>query len=118
MTKQTQRAIAMQRSIYSPIDWYVLKHRKPVKVNFFDWISKRRKFSDSRVRCHHISDDVVVSTVFLNLDMDLSLGDKPLVFETAIITKQDFDIIGRCRTWREALRLQSLRFESLQINEG
>jgi len=84
--------------------WYILHYRKPV-------ISDRQSASrllgnheKRRVRRTYLPNEIFVSTVFLCLDHQYGNGP-PLLFETAIYRDGGFNVITRCSTWCEALKM-------------
>jgi hypothetical protein len=85
-------------------DWYILKHRKPIKCNddyIFSCDFSRDKFG-IRVRRTYF-DKCYVSTVFLRLDH--GWGGAPLLFETMIFGNFYDGYCERCATWRQALAM-------------
>lgn len=89
----------IDKKLFSLGNIYILKRRKPVKVNLFELRYDPFDIKFRRVRLK-IKNNVMVSTVFLGV----CFGDAP--FETAVkIGNKDWDVIGRSKTHREALQL-------------
>jgi hypothetical protein len=82
--------------------YYILKHRKPIECRDVIKWGKRFERTHRRVRFNVLNKDLQVSTVFLGFNLSWNGGLD--VFETAIIRHGDFEIVGRCDTWRKALK--------------
>lgn len=99
-----------REEIYRRMDglpWYLLKHRKPVRVAPEKWLGQLEDFKTRRVRVKYWGDKAMVSTVFLGLAHGMA-GDEPVVFETMVVIRREgrqdqFDIFGRATKWRAAL---------------
>lgn len=85
--------------------WYVLRYRKPVisNVQFADQLLG--SYQKRRVRRTYLTNDVIISTMFLCFDHNFH-GGPPLLFETMIFSGNGVhNLIGRCSTWRQALAM-------------
>ena len=80
--------------------YYILKDKKPVKVdNVAEW-AKKFEANNRRV-AETMVGDIRVSTVFLGLDHSFG-GNKPLLFETMIFGGERDQYQDRYSTWEEA----------------
>lgn len=116
MSKRSKQIAVLQMKTFKALGWYVLKHRKPVKASLHQYLRGEMFLNRRSVRRHYLDNDVEVSTVFLGIAITIDSNDNPLIFETAIITNDKFDIIGRCSTWREALRLHWCAVNFCKVN--
>lgn len=88
------------------VRWYILKHRKPIPEPDIKKVDKfLRNYHKKRVRRTYLPNNIYISTVFLGLDHAWKPFEEPLVFETAIVRNGEFDIVERCSTWRQALKM-------------
>ncbi len=96
---------------------YSLKYRRPiVQHDLMRFDRSMTGMQKRRVRYHCFSERIHVSTVFLSVSHGYDINEKPILFETAIITAGDFDIIGRASTWRNALKLHRYALIHLKDN--
>ena len=81
---------------------YILKDKKVVEVDKFEWMRwlKKKGDDESRVALDNI-DDVRISTVFLGIDHSFGRGE-PLFFETMIFGGEHDQYQERCATWEQA----------------
>lgn len=105
MSKRSKRLAVLEMKVFKTMNWYVLRYRKPVKANLNQWLRGEMFLNRRSVRRHYLDNNVAVSTVFLGVSFIDSVDGEPIIFETAIITGDKFETVGRCATWREALRL-------------
>jgi len=82
-------------------DYYMLKDKVPVHVEFMEWARYFEK-AERSVKQDVISKDVRVSTVFLGLDHRWGPGD-PLLFETMVFGGEHNHWMNRYCTWDEAV---------------
>ena len=84
-------------------NFYILKHRKPVRCRSMKKWGKWFNRNNRRVRKTYIN-NFRISTVFLALDHNYSDNGPPILFETMIFNSTNDDVYCvRCSTWREAL---------------
>ena len=87
-------------------NWYNIRYRTPIKADTFFVYARDNPTTKlkqwKRVR-HSIIGDYQIYTSFLGLDHRHS-GGPPLLFETMITYKGDFQLYQtHCSTWRQAL---------------
>jgi hypothetical protein len=81
---------------------YTLKGKKPVQVfNMLEW-AKWDESADKTVKRTVLSDGVIISTVFIGTDSDVSDALPPMVFETMIEGGEHDMYQERYPTWEEA----------------
>lgn len=88
--------------------FFKLKYRKPVTASLRACDKFLGRIGKRRVRLTWLSDKLSVSTVFLCIDhnfFSLDGGGTPLLFETAVNRNGEFEVIERCATWRQALKM-------------
>ena len=85
--------------------YYILKNKKVVPAkDVLEW-GEWFETADRTVKQDTLPDGKWVSTVFLGLDQNFGLGDKPLLFETMVFKSKkklsELDV-DRYSTWKEA----------------
>lgn len=102
------------------VRFYYLKpdHSVGWTYDVLEW-AKRFEFSmDKRhVGYTKLKAGLEVSTVFLGIDHNF-FGDRPLLFETAVLTDYGWDIRDRYSTWDEALAGHEATVKSLHEQAG
>ena len=92
---------------------YMLRYRKPIPCDVYSADKVLCDIRKRRVRLKYFTDDLLVSTMFTCLDYNI-FGPLPLLFETAVCRDGECDIISRCSTWRNALRMHRYTVERIK----
>src|SRR6188472_2809719 len=80
---------------------YILKERKPMRVDELEWAQWFRVHHEERVVGQWTFAGTEVSSVFLGVDHQVGDGP-PLVFETMVFGSGRVDLVGRYSTWADA----------------
>lgn len=86
--------------------WYILKWRKPIRAPVMKadrLLNHRYKRCVRTTYVQRNNKTIMISTIFLCLDHNLSPGGEPLLFETITHDGNEWGEINRCSTWCEAL---------------
>lgn len=81
---------------------YILDGHGLKPASLIEW-TRWMEHADRRV-CDTTIDDVMVSTVFIGLDLGIGEGP-PIVFETMIFGGKFNEWQDRCATWDEAIKM-------------
>jgi hypothetical protein len=82
---------------------YILKDRTPIPcVDLLEWAAWFATNKDHMRVARDVIEGVEVSTVFLGLDHQWRIGDKPLLFETMIFGGVHHSFQARASTWIDA----------------
>ncbi len=80
---------------------YILEGKNPVKCSNLNKWAQYMQTADRRV-ARTEEKDIVISTVFLGINMDMGSTNIPKLFETLIVGGEYDGDIYRCATWQEA----------------
>lgn len=90
-------------SLESDSYYYRLRNKKPVPINFAEYVQVANNFERERlVEQQNVTSKVRVSTVFLCIDHSFG-GVGPVVFETMVFGLYNDSYQTRAMTWEEAI---------------